>query len=109
MMLTDERILEIAEAYGDMAGEYRKISFARAIQEEAYKAGMAAAVPEGWKVVPVEPTSEMIDAAGRSKAIDDEGEFPSLYDHIDYSGDNKTRTAIRTALTAALSASPEVK
>ena len=41
-MLTDERILEIAEAYGDMAGEYRKISFARAIQEEAYKAGMAA-------------------------------------------------------------------
>lgn len=34
----------------------------RAIQEEAYRAGMAAAVPDGWKVVPVEPTKEMVDA-----------------------------------------------
>jgi hypothetical protein len=35
----------------------------RAIQEEAYRAGMAAAVPDGWKVVPWEPDQEMISAA----------------------------------------------
>jgi hypothetical protein len=32
----------------------------RAIQEEAYRAGMAAAVPDGWKAVPVEPTEDML-------------------------------------------------
>lgn len=35
-------------------------SSVRAIQEEAYRAGMADAVPDGWKLVPVEPTERML-------------------------------------------------
>jgi hypothetical protein len=58
----------------------------RAIQEEAYKAGMAAAVPDGWKVVPVEPTKEMVDA------------WISAYEGY-----------IQDVWKAMLSASPEVK
>lgn len=60
----------------------------------------------GWKVVPKEPTHEMERAAACSKAKDDEGEFVSLSDHIDYSGENKTRTVIRQALRDAVAASP---
>jgi hypothetical protein len=60
----------------------------RAIQEEAYRAGMAASVPDGWKVVPVEPTREMMDAYLAVR-----GAFQSA----------------RSDWTAFLSASPEVK
>jgi hypothetical protein len=94
MMLTDERILEIAEAYGDMAGEYRKISFARAIQEEAYKAGMAAAVPDGWKVVPAVPTNEWVGNLAKQQSGSLE-EVPFL--------------AIHQCIAELLEASPEVK
>ena len=39
-------------------------SSVRAIQEEAYRAGMSAAVPAGWKVVPVVPTQTMLYTVG---------------------------------------------
>jgi hypothetical protein len=58
----------------------------RAIQEEAYKAGWSAAVPDGWKVVPVVPTKEMVDA------------WISTYEGY-----------IQDVWKAMLSASPEVK
>lgn len=65
------------------------------------------AVPAGWVMVPVEPTGEMLRAMSSSKAMDAEGEFPSLFDLIDYSGENKTRTAIRAAYCAMLAAAPQ--
>jgi len=69
-------------------------SSVRAIQEEAYRAGMAAAVPEGWKLVPVEPTQAMVvQGAGI----------------IDDNGGNARWGDIREAWDAMLSASPEVK
>lgn len=43
---------------------------------------------------------EAIRAAAESKAIDDEGEYISLGDHLDYSGENKTHTVIKAALSA---------
>lgn len=49
-------------------------SAVRAIQEEAYRAGMAAAVPAGWKPVPLMPTEEMFKASiYRSDDPGDEG------------------------------------
>ena len=96
-MLTDERILEIAEAYGDMAGEYRKISFARAIQEEAYKAGMAAAVPDGWRVVSADALNRWMAAFAEELAAWDID--PPIH-HVKTSHDE---------IAATLSASPEVK
>jgi hypothetical protein len=90
----------------DVREEVAEAKSSRAALESALRAAVPA-IPEGWRLVPVDPTEAMIDAAGRSKAIDDEGAFPSLYDHIDYSGENKTRTVIREALAAAISASPQ--
>lgn len=51
-------------------------------------------------------TDEMVRAAIGSRAKDDEGEFPPLFDLIDFSGANKTWTVVRAALTAALAAAP---
>lgn len=45
---------------------------------------------------------DLIRAASESQAVDDEGVFPPLCDLIGYSGENKTRTVVRAALTAAL-------
>lgn len=36
-MLSDDRIFEIAEAYGTLDSEYRRAEFARAIEDEAQK------------------------------------------------------------------------
>jgi hypothetical protein len=63
----------------------------RAIQEEAYKAGMAAAVPDGWKVVPVEPTIAMCLSGAKARLS------------IEYP------TPAEAAYIAMLSAAPEVK
>lgn len=38
------------------------------IADAAYAAGLAAGVPEGWKLVPVEPTPEMIGAMACEEA-----------------------------------------
>lgn len=54
----------------------------------------------------LEPTHAMIKAAIEDCARDDEGEFPSLGDHLNYSGENKTYTVVRSALRAALRAAP---
>jgi hypothetical protein len=67
----------------------------------------AEAAREGWKLAPVEPTTEMLSAMACSKARDDEGEFPVLMDLIDFSGENKTHTALRSAFKAALAAAPD--
>ena len=56
----------------------------------------------GLAIIPTQPTDEMVRAAAESKASDDEGEFRPLCDLIDFSGENKTRTVIRAALTAAI-------
>jgi hypothetical protein len=48
----------------------------------------------------------MIRAASESRAVDDEGEFESLGDLLNFSGENKTHTVIRAALRAALAAAP---
>lgn len=63
-------------------------------------------VPEGCKLVPIEPTAGIIKAMSESHAVDDEGEFPSLCDLIDFSGENKTRAAIKAAYCAAVAAAP---
>lgn len=52
---------------------------------------------------PANITPEMVTAACESRAKDDEGEFPALADLIDFSGENKTHTVVRTAIAAAFS------
>lgn len=50
------------------------------------------------------PNYAMERAALESQARDDEGEFPPLTDLLDFSGQNKSYTVIREALSAALRA-----
>lgn len=69
----------------------------------------APVVPDGWKLVPVEPTDEMVSAMMTSRARDDEGTFPMLMDQLDYSGEHKSRSVIKAAYAAMLAAAPEVK
>jgi len=57
-----------------------------------------------YKLMPIIPTAEIISAMATSKARDDEGEFPLLMDLLDYSGENKTRTVLTEAYSAALNA-----
>ena len=64
--LTDERINELARTHlvaGDDGEIFGLEKFARALLAEQSAAPMALAVPDGWKLVPVEPTEEMIQAA----------------------------------------------
>jgi hypothetical protein len=63
--------------------------------------------PEGWTLVPIEPTQEMIAAMSTSKAKDSEGEFPMLLDLIDYSGENKTCAVLKASYAAMLAAAPK--
>lgn len=63
-------------------------------------------VPDGWSLVPKEPTPEMVKAMVESRARDDEGEFPALHDLIDFSGENKTRAVIMAAYRALLASAP---
>lgn len=70
-----------------------------------------------WMMVPREPTTQMISAMMTSTARDDEGEFPMLMDHLNYSGENKSHTVLKAAYRAVIaaaqpapvSAKPEVK
>lgn len=50
----------------------------------------------------IEVTHDMVRAASESRAVDDEGEYLSLHDLLDFSGENKCRIVIRAALHAAL-------
>ena len=68
----------------------------------------APAVPDGWVMVPREPTVGMISAMMTSTARDDEGAFPMLMDHLDYSGENKSHTVLKAAYRAMIAAAPAV-
>jgi hypothetical protein len=46
---------------------------------------------------------QITEALAASKALDEEGEFPRLFELIDFSGENKTWTVLRAAAEAALS------
>lgn len=59
-------------------------------------------VPEGYVLVPIEPTSAVISAMMTSQARDDEGLFPMLMDILNYSGQNKAHTVLREAYRAAM-------
>lgn len=63
-----------------------------------------AAAPNGFVLVPVEPTHEIISAMLCSKARDDEGEFPLLMDLIDFSGENKNHAVMRAAYASMIAA-----
>jgi len=39
-------------------------------QQQAYEAGKQAAVPEGFKIVPIDPTEEMISASWIASKVD---------------------------------------
>jgi hypothetical protein len=69
----------------------------RAIQEEAYKAGMAAAVPDGWRVVSADALNRWMAAFAEELAAWDID--PPIH-HVKTSHDE---------IAATLSASPEVK
>ncbi len=56
-----------------------------------------------------EPTDGMVRAASENCAWDDEGQLPPLCELIDYSGENKTRTVVRSALSAAILAAKSGK
>jgi len=68
MKPTQEQVIALALESGASVGKWgdavfsanNLIKFAAAI---AYAAGQASKVPEGWKLVPVEPTPEMLKAS----------------------------------------------
>lgn len=114
MTQEDDDIIQAASAIaGVLAGtdDLSDLPNTAGSYKDAAKAAIAAYLGSleamGWAVVRKEPDDAMIRAAGESKAKDDEGEFVSLNDHIDYSGENKTRTVIREALRRAIAASPK--
>ena len=49
-------------------------------------------------------SDEMVRSASEDRAKDDEGQFQPLADLIDFSGENKTRTVIKSAIAAAIRA-----
>ncbi len=49
-------------------------------------------------------SDEMVRSASADRAKDDEGQFQALEDLIDFSGENKTRTVIKSAISAAIRA-----
>lgn len=60
-VLTDERVNEIYDASTDTTPAYKAhIAFARAIEREVAAQAGQVAVSEGWKLVPIEPTLDMI-------------------------------------------------
>ncbi len=59
------------------------------------------------KLMPIEPTHAIIQAMSESRARDDEGEFPAMFDLLDFSGENKTRTVLIAAYSAAIKAAPD--
>lgn len=104
---------ELNETRGE-ALTWRKVDKIRA-KQAAKPTGSA--LPQEWSPTTPDPVAEaakvllaylpnyaMERAALESKARDDEGEFSSLSDLLDFSGQNKSYTAIREALSAALRA-----
>ena len=73
---------------------------------QSCRASIKPVIPDGWQLVPIEPTHEMISAMSCSEAIDDEGKFPALMDLIDFSGENKTHSVLKAAYAAMLAAAP---
>lgn len=65
------------------------------------------AAPSGYVLVPLKLTHEQLKAMAESRAVDDEGEFPAMLDLLDFSGENKTRTALEAAYVAAITATKE--
>ncbi len=58
----------------------------------------------GYVLVPREPTNKIISAMASSEARDDECDFPSLSELIDFSGENETHTVLRAAYEAMIKA-----
>ena len=105
-VLTDERIKEIAEQHIRDGGWAisSPVDFARAIEREvAAQAGQVAA-PGDFVLMPKEPSHLMIAAMACSQAKDDEGEFPSMLDLLDFSGENKAHAVLKAAYHAAVDA-----
>jgi hypothetical protein len=50
----------------------------------------------------VRVTDDMVRLALEDCAKDDEGTFPPLVDQLNYSGENKARTVVRSAIIKAL-------
>lgn len=88
----------------DGTAEWMRSMLEKALSRLA--AQVSASVPSTHVLVPKEPTPEIISAMASSHAYDDEGPFPSLLDLIGFSGENKTRTVLKAAYKAALSALP---
>lgn len=87
------------------------LRFGRSIESAVLRALAATmpshpTVPEGYVLMPIEPDHAVIRAMSASQARDDEGEFTTLGDLIDFSGDNKTHTCLRAAYAAAIDAAP---
>lgn len=90
--MSEDLIEKMCEAYT----ERRVSSRNRASMGECIAAALAIlSKPENI-------SDEMISAAMTDQAKDDEGTFPMLMDLIDFSGENKTRTVIRSAIAAAI-------
>lgn len=67
MALRIVELEDIAEIVGQSAGERAKriteLQDALELAEEAVRAKQPPVVPEGWQLVPVEPTMDMVSAA----------------------------------------------
>ena len=101
---------DMRRAVGDISWKAWQAAIAsQALQKIAEfgeeQAAQPVAVP-GWRMVPIEPTAQMISAMSCSKARDDEGEFPAMLDLLDFGGENKTHTVLKAAYRAMLEASP---
>ena len=90
MTLSDEQIQDLLRVGNPSAEECRLI---RMGWDAALARMRTTAVPDGWKLVPIEPTEDML------RAMTDP--------FIAINGDN--RKAFEIAYTAMLSAAPEVK
>ena len=61
-VLTDERIIDLWNDTDGVSGQSFVVTFAHALIREAAAQAGQVAVPEGWKLVPIEPDMKMVAA-----------------------------------------------
>jgi hypothetical protein len=93
--LTDQRIIELAAQRSGAWTDDRLFAFARAIESE-----VRASVAQGWKLVPIDPTPDMLASAVRCR------EGSAVYKIISEAGLRVLEDEARADYEAALSAAP---
>lgn len=94
-----------AYQYGGFEDHLRLRDSVYALMDNLHAQGYLNTKREGYALVPIEPTENLLRALSESKASCSEcPEYESLGDHLGYSGENKIRIVLRAAYKAMIQA-----